>query len=231
MKTQILKTAGTAGLVLTAAAANASIIGFANSAGNNTTVPANLGAYATVDMDGVTVSNGATPNIGVTFDGGWDYHHSDNFDVVENHTMGGAFDSDGGPDIAQTDNAFHTIDFTADAGYAFVLNSFDFGLSRETLGSETDWTFTLTDSSSNTVWSESVTLVNGGSGDTRTITPGFTGVMGESYTLSFELTEERGGSFGAGRNALDNLSFSQVPAPGALALLGMGGLASVRRRR
>jgi len=234
MNTHVLRSVGAAALLLgLASASNATIIGFANSFGNNTTIAADLGSFATADIGGVTVSNGATPNIGVAFDSGWDYHHSANFDVVEAHTAAGAFDSDGDPDVAQTDFGHHTIGFSVDSGYAFILGSFDFGLSRETVGSETDWTFTLTNSLNETVWTQSVTLINGGSGDTRTIVPGFSGVDGEDYTLTFDLTAERGGTFGAGRNAVDNLSFGQrvVPAPAALALLGMGGLVGLRRRR
>jgi len=88
-------------MFVAASASQATIIGFANSAGNNAKVPADLGSFAAADGTAFTVSNGATPNIGVEFvNPTWDYHHSGNFDVIENFTAGGAWDSDGDPDIA-----------------------------------------------------------------------------------------------------------------------------------
>ena len=215
---------------------NATIIGFANTAGSNAKVPASLGSYAAAEGYDFTVSNGATPNIGVEFVfDDWDYHHSGHFAPIENLTMGGAWDNDGtDPDIAQVEHNGAPIVFTADPGYALVLNSFDFGLSDETVGQTNDWTLSLTDSSSAVVWSTSITLLNEGSGDVRTIEPNFVGANGMAYTLTFDMTAEGDGqSYGTGRNALDNVSFNQiaVPEPTSVILIGLGVLGFVACRR
>lgn len=233
MNKRHLQLAVAAGLVLSlAGTSNATIIGFANSFGNNTTLPGDIGSFATADMGGVTVMNGATPNIGLTWDDSWDYHHASFFDVVEDHTMGGAWDTDGGPDIAQTDVTTQSVVFAVDAGSALVLNQFDFGLTRESLDQGNTWTISLTDSSNATVWTDTIHLLNTGSGDVRTLAPNFVGVDGEDYTLTFNFdSEDAGQTYGPGRNALDNLSFNQVPEPATMALLAFGGLMLVRRRQ
>ncbi|YCM42579.1 hypothetical protein V2O64_14805 [Verrucomicrobiaceae bacterium 227] len=215
-----LQAIGTLGILLgVAGTAGATIIGFGGTQGSNASIDANNASWsnAIADVEGLTVLNGATPNVSVAFDNLWDYHNAIHFAVVEDHTVGGAdFDSLGtDPDIAQADG--REITFSVDPGFAFVLNSFDFGLSSETASQGNTWTISLSDSSSATVWSETIELSNvatGGLGDVRTLTPGFTGVSGETYLLRFNLDGELGGTtFGGGRNALDNLSFNQVVIP------------------
>ena len=231
---------GISGILLgLSGSAGATIIGFGGSQGSNASIDANnaLWSRATTDVEGLTVLNGGTPNVAVEFDSLWDYHNAVHFAVVENHTIGGAdYDSFGtDPDIAQADG--RDITFRVDPGFAFVLNSFDFGLSSETATQGNTWTISLSDSMSNTVWSETIELSNvatQGAGDVRTLTPGFTGAFGETYRLHFNLDEELGGTnFGGGRNALDNLSFNQVsvPEPSSAVLLALTGLVTVVRRR
>ncbi len=218
------------GILLGAATiGNATIIGFGQLGGNNTTVPAALGSNATADGNGFVVSNGATPNIALTWDANWDIHTSNFFADLENLTVGGGdWDNQGSiPRIGQLDFGTHTIVLSADPGYALVLNSFDFAHTSETAGT-TNWDLTLEDSGSNVVWSQSVEFVNGLA---VTVSPNFTGAFGESYTLRFNRTASTYGS--DGRHGLDNLSFNQIaiPEPGAAGLLGVAGLALLLRRR
>ncbi|MBB5351930.1 hypothetical protein HNR46_002169 [Haloferula luteola] len=226
MKTR--KTIAAAAVLLgTLATAHATVIGFGQIGGNNTTVPSSLGSNATADGSGFVVTNGTTPNISLTWDGGWDIHTSGWFDPIEGQTVGGGdWDNEGGISrIGQLDFGTHTIAFAVEDGYSLVLGSFDFGHTAETAGT-TSWDITLTDSSLATVWSTTVNFTNG---QVETISPNFTGDLGEDYTLTFNRTSESYGS--NGRHALDNLSFTQVPEPSAVALLGLAGMGCLLRRR
>lgn len=195
-------------------AGNATIVGFGQLGGSNATVPANLASNAASDANGFVVSNGTTPNIGLAWDAAWDIHTSTFFANLENLTAGGgAWDNEGGvPRVGQLDLGTHTITFSSDTGYALVLNSFDFGHTAETAGT-TVWALTLTDSASNAVWSQTLTLNNADpASSVVTVSPNFTGKTGENYTLTFNRTSETYSS--NGRHAIDNLSFNQVPPGG-----------------
>lgn len=206
--------------------AHATVIGFGQLGGNNAVIATNLGSNAATDGNGYSVSNGATPNITLTWSD-WQIHTAAWFGPLEDMTVGGgAWDNEGGgPRIGQLDFGSHTITFSADPGYAVVLNSFDFGHTAETPGS-TAWDLTLTDSSAAVVWSQSVNFENG---QVFTISPNFVGESGESYTLTFTRTSQTYGS--DGRHGIDNLSFNQIPEPGSVALLGLAGAAALLRRR
>ncbi|MBK1882347.1 PEP-CTERM sorting domain-containing protein [Luteolibacter pohnpeiensis] len=222
-----------AGLLATIATSNATVIGFGQLGGSNTTVPASLGSNASADGNGFTVANGTTPNITLSWDANWDIHTSSHFTDIENHTVGGGdWDNEGGIKVGQLDTGNHTISFTSEVGYALVLNSFDFGQTAETAGNST-WNLTLTDSSLNEVWQQTVNLDNAGgtAAAVTTISPGFVGESGETYTLTFNRTDATGPA--DGRVAIDNLSFNQVavPEPSSLALVSLAGLGLLVRRR
>ncbi|HEU5125092.1 MAG TPA: PEP-CTERM sorting domain-containing protein [Verrucomicrobiae bacterium] len=211
-------------------AVHATNLGFGQLGGNNTTVPSNFGSHAATDGNGYVVSlGGATPNIGLTWDSNWDIHTSGFFSTIEDQVVGGGdWDNQGSiPRVGQLDFGTHTINFSADPGFALMLNSFVFGHTAETAGN-TAWDLALTaDSTSTIVWQQSVAFENG---QAFTISPNFVGALGESYTLSFNRTFSSYGS--DGRHAIDNLSFSQVvPEPSTAALLGIAGLATLFRRR
>ncbi|MDB6070617.1 MAG: Autotransporter-associated beta strand repeat protein, partial [Verrucomicrobiales bacterium] len=196
-------------LLATVLPGGATIIGFGQLGGSNTTVPAALGSNAVTDVNGCVVSNGITPNIALVWDGNWDIHTSAQFTTLEDTTMGGAaWDNEGGiPRAGQLDTGNHTIDFNTDDGFALVLNSFDFGQTPETDGT-TVWDITLTDSALNVVWSSmGLSLTN----NVVTLSPNFTGEPGEDYKLTFSRVSETYNS--NGRHGLDNLSFNQTPLP------------------
>ncbi|HMO87331.1 MAG TPA: PEP-CTERM sorting domain-containing protein [Lacipirellulaceae bacterium] len=208
---------------------HATIVGFGQLGGSNSTVPANLASRATADGNGFVVSNGTTPNIALTWDIHWDIHTSGFFQPLENFTVGGGdWDNQGNiPRIGQLDFGTHTIGFTVDSGAQLVLNSFDFGHTAETAGT-TMWDLTLTDSGANVAWSQSVTFENG---STQKITPNFTGLAGEDYILTFNRTSQTYNS--DGRHGIDNLSFNQiaVPEPTSATLVGLAALSLLVRRR
>ena len=223
----------TLGLALGGAAvANATVIGFGNLGGSNTTVPAELGSRATAAGNGFVVTNGTTPNIVTSWDVNWDIHTSGFFANLENLTVGGgAWDNEGSiPRVGQLDFGTHSITFSADAGYALVLGSFDFAQTAETPGT-TQWTLSLTAiSTSSVVWTQSLTLNNNPAANAVvTVTPNFTGTLGEDYTLTFTRTSETYNS--NGRHAIDNLSFTQVPEASMAGLAGLGTAALLVRRR
>ncbi|MDB6069121.1 MAG: hypothetical protein JWL81_292, partial [Verrucomicrobiales bacterium] len=195
-------------------AARATIVGFGQLGGSNATVPGNLASDATADGNGYTVNNGTTPNISLTWDGAWDIHTSTFFGNLESLTPGGGdWDNEGGmPRVGQLDLGTHTIQFNADPGYAVVINSFDFCHTAESAGT-TVWNLTLTDSTSNPVWTQTVTLNNtAAASSVIKVTPDFTGQPGAGYTLTFSRASETYAS--NGRHAIDNLSFNQVPPGG-----------------
>lgn len=221
----------------TASVGNATILGFGQIGGSNTSIEGIAPAYgsnAAVDANGLVVSNGATPNVSLTWGNDWDVHTSDHFAEIENHTIGGGDWDNEGPDerIGQLDADNQIIVFAADAGYAVVINSFDFGNTEEALDSSV-WDLAITDDSDLTVvWSQQVTLDNAGV-DVMTIAPNFTGVGSGSYTLSFDGVSggDGDGSPRNGRHAIDNLSFNQVPEPASLLMFGCSALLALALRR
>lgn len=218
------------GLLLgSASLSNATIIGFGQLGGNNTTVPGALGSAATADGNGFVVTNGTTPDITLAWDANWDIHTSNFFTPLEAKTAVAAnWDNEGNiPRIGQLDLGSHNIGFVVAPTAALVLNSFDFAHTAETSGITT-WSLALTNSLSTVVWSQAVTFTDG---TTLTIAPAFTGNLGEDYVLTFSrLTETYNSN---GRHGIDNLSFTQsaIPEPGAMGLVALSGLALLARRR
>ena len=198
---------------------HATIVGFGQLGGSNAAVPKTLASRAAADGNGFVVTNGTTPNIVLDWDvdgennngnpnsNGWDIHTSSWFVDIENQTIGGGdWDNEGSSNrVGQLDFDYHSIGFAADPGAALVLNSFDFGNTEETMDSSV-WDLSLTDSADNVVWSQQVTLTNPDS-DVLTVSPNFTGTLGESYTLIFAGVNDPIN----GRHAIDNLSFNQIP--------------------
>ncbi|MFC7337853.1 PEP-CTERM sorting domain-containing protein [Haloferula chungangensis] len=220
-------------LLALSAACDATVIGFGQLGGNNATVSSTLASRAVADGSGYVVDNGATPNISLGWDSNWDIHTSTWFTDLENFTVGGGdWDNEGGvPRVGQLDGGLHTISLISDPGFALVINSFDFVHTLESSGT-TVWNLSLTDSLTNVVWSETLNMDNSEfSSSLQTVSPGFTGADGESYTLTFERSSSSYAS--NGRHAIDNFSFNQVavPEPSSALLICLGAMGLFRRRR
>jgi hypothetical protein len=195
---------GVTNLMALATSANATIV-VINGIGdtNNVKLPATFASNLSSDIGGATVSNGATPDIALTWalsGNGWERHSSDVWNALDPGT--------GTPDIAQMDydgsNSTDepTITFAVGAGVALQLNSLDIGHASDQNEADFAWTITITESGGPEVFSHITAAM--GPGDTETVAFNFTGRPGVDYILQFD------GADRTNRGALDNLNFNQV---------------------
>ncbi len=229
----------------------ATTIGFvAARTSNNLDILTNYGSNVAADGAGWTVSDGsgATPDVALNWGGGgasgtgwdWEYHTATTFAAVESLHNGGAWDAANPTTtnaVAQLQEDVPSgavkLQFVPSAGVGVRLNSFDIGnASDQSNPTEGPYGFNIAlirNSNSSQVWSHQTPLFNGN--DAESVAVNYTGLPGESYTLSF--TRYGGGSGIIFRSGLDNLSFSQVPEPSCLALAALCGLRvlTVARRR
>ena len=195
---------GVTNLLALATSANATIVvinGIGD--GNNIKLPTTFASNLSSDIGGATVSNGATPDIALTWalsGNGWERHSSNVWNALDPAT--------GTPDIAQMDydgsnnTDEPTITFAVGAGVALQLNSLDIGHASDQNEADFAWTITITESGGPQVFSHTTAAM--GPGDTETVTFNFTGRPGVDYILQFD------GADRTNRGALDNLSFNQV---------------------
>ena len=195
---------GVTNLMALATSANATIVGI-NGIGDisNVKLPTTFASNLSSDIGGATVSNGATPDIALTWalsGNGWERHSSDVWNALDPAT--------GTPDIAQIDydnsngTDEPTITFAAGAGVALQLNSLDIGHASDQSEAAFAWTITITEDGGPQVFSHTTAAM--GPGDTEAVVFNFTGRPGVDYILEFD------GADRTNRGALDNLSFNQV---------------------
>lgn len=206
--------------------ANATTLTFNAGASNNTAVGSSYGTDNTADNVEFITSDGSgtTPNIALLWPGAALEFHSDTrwADIEE------VSNDDPDTHILQMNQSQsnRTIQFTPDAGWSVLFNSVDFGFGTGMSAASSIGTVTITrDFDSSVVKTVSTGTLNKGTATTLDLT--YTGLVGESYTLEFT------SSVSENWGAIDDLSFSQtaVPEPSSAALLGLGGLALILRRR
>ena len=118
IRNQIQPLAALAGIALTATTANATIIGMNGSGfGNNNNLPTTFASNLSSDIGGVTVSNGATPDIALTWGGDWETHGANTWNHMDPATSG--------VDVLQLQAPPNTITFTVGDSAALVVNSVD----------------------------------------------------------------------------------------------------------
>jgi hypothetical protein len=230
MKSKILLPLTIVAATISAQSLCATTLTFTGNITNNE-LPATYGSDNTTnDTEFVTSDgSGATENIGLTWApvntvsttgfNSWEFH---------NHTVFSAI----GTSVAQLDNnsdpanPLSTITFTPDAGFAMVLNSLRIGHATDMTAPAYAWTLTVERTSDDVVVDTKTTAVMA-AGDAETVNFNFTGDLGVEYRLVFD--DGGAQTFNGGISAL---SFSQaVPEPSSTALLGLGGLALILRRR
>lgn len=233
----------------------ATTVGFVGAGANNADIPVNYASNVAADGTGWTVSDGtgATPDVTLYWGGGgtggtgwdWEAHNAATFAHVEALHAGGAWDALAPPTtnaVAQLqdyrNNGALEIQFLASAGSAVVVNSFDIGNAYDQVAADGTYGFHIElvrDLDSSVVWSHDTPLWGvGGAGREESVTVGYSGALGESYTLTFaRIADTDPGNLQVYRGGLDNLSFSQIPEPTTLALVALCGLGllTVGRRK
>jgi len=200
-----------AGVLGTALVSQAAILTFDTGQANNADLASNFGSNLSADIAGANISNGATPNIGLTW--------APSPDVWEIHGAA-TFSSVGDGKVAQMDlnggEADSTITFSVDAGFTFQLNSLVIGHASDQTEPDNTWTLTLTEVGGSQVFSH--TTIALGPGDTETVNFNFQGTTGTDYILKFD-----DGGADHVRAGIDNLSFNQIPEPASIGVLMQAG--------
>ena len=177
------------------------------SGSNNDSIPAGFGSNLSTSIPGVTVIDGGTPGIALTWadSGGWDLNGSEN-------SYWAALDADSAssltPTIAQMEDEGVPvyIDFTVEDGSQLILNSVDMGMAND----KTDtyhFTLTIAEVGGAVVATYTPPAMDGDGSSgvqTQTVDLSFTGDSGVDYRLQFEAAPDTNGG------AIDHLYFSEI---------------------
>ncbi len=236
MKTKLNLATGllASGIVMTSTATAATTIIGTGGGATNSSVDQTYGDNATANVaGGISVTAGGTPNIGLTYGGGtWEYH-----------AWSGAGANNGGDGVLQlqgtSNSVTHSITFTPDAGFAAVITGFNFIGDTNGAANTYQYDWQVVDAVSG------ATLTSGTTASWTTVTAtapfsgapavdvNYTGLV-DGQALRLEMVQSAGFTGVGGNMAIDNLVFDQVtivPEPSSAALLGLGGLALILRRR
>jgi len=120
--------------------------------------------------------------------------------------------------------AANDFTFTPDPGYGVKINSFNL-IDYPSFGGGHTNTWTIyKDVAGGTVLASGTVTVPPNT--TTSVTTGFGGYMGTTILRITQVTQERTDDL-----ALDNLNFDQIPEPSTIALLSLGGLLVLRKRK
>jgi glycerophosphoryl diester phosphodiesterase len=167
---------------------------------NNVAVPSDFGSNLSSDILGATVFNGGTPDIALSWTGGWELHGkaADYWDALDpdNATVS----------VAQMEDGTPSITFTVADGLALRLDSVDIGMASDKTATY-NFTITIAEVGGGVVATYTPPAMDGdGSSGVRaqTVALNFTGDPSVDYILQFADSPDTNGG------AIDNLNFSQV---------------------
>ncbi len=157
-----------------------------------------------------TYSEGDTPNIRAMYFGSARYYDLGAGDLV-------------GVQYTHDPSSWY-MGFSPDPGYEVVIESFDLAAWSGITVDVQIWNYPISGGSYGVLWEQTGVAVPGGGGGHVTVTPNFTGTdSDQGYYIVL--------SAGGGGIGIDNINISQIPEPATIALLGMGALALIRKRR
>lgn len=217
----LLALAGAAMMFAGYSQAQATILTFDLQAAGNTSMPQAYGDNVNAASDATgsygVGAEGYTPNVTVAYgapgEGStrWGTGYADLTNVYENETDG---------------DTTLTLTLTADPGYQVVLYEFDMGAWSASL---TFNGFTVTDLDHNIVLASEGSTFLSNSTHSHFDFGGGSGVSASNMQIVFDLSGLGGNSDNVG---VDNIRIGQVvPEPASLALVTVGGLHVIRRRR
>lgn len=201
--------------------------------GNNAILLTGFGSNAGASSDGVSVTAGGTPNIGLTWGftavagGGGGGGNNVEWDFYNDSVWKGTQLNNSGVNNTGSGTAAHTLSF-APSGVAVQLNSFNLhGYYNSTETFDYNW---FVKDGATTLANGSYSFTSDGTKN-HLVNINYTGGLGQALSLEILRTGGTGSAFNV---AVDDISFAQVvPEPGSFALLsgGIGAMLLMRRNR
>ena len=207
-------------IAMASTVAQASVLTFDTGQANNRDLSLTFGSNLSANIAGANISNGATPNIGLTWATGpdvWELHGASTFAHVGD---GRILQLD-----LRDDPPNPTLTFDVDPGFSLQLNSLVIGHATDMTEPASAWTITISEVGGPQVFTHTTALLAGQNQDTEDVFFNFLGTSGTDYILEFDSgVLDNGDDVIHFRGGIDNLSFQQVavPEPSTLMLSALG---------